>query len=126
VERSGPLRWGASLAQVHARNLDTGAELLRRARWQAQAHANVRQGRWDAGLEVARSSAREDLNFNPFPAVPVSLAPYTLARLTVEYEIVRDLRLRLRAENLTNAHYELAYGYNTLPREIIAGLEARW
>ena len=127
AERSdGALRWGANLSQVRARNLDTGAELLRRARWQAQAHANLRHGRWDAGLEVARTSARDDFNFNPFPAVPVSLAPYTLARLTAQYEVVRDVRLRLRAENLTNAHYELAYGYNTLPREIIAGVEARW
>jgi vitamin B12 transporter len=120
---AGAMNWGGSLSHTSARNLDTGLALPRRATWSAQLHAHARSGPWSGGVEAGRAGARDDVNFNPYPSVRVSLAPYTLARVTLERDLTTNLRLRLRVENALDQHYELAYGYNTVPRIAILGVE---
>jgi vitamin B12 transporter len=119
------LHWGASLSHLNARDLGTGDALLRRAKWVAQADAGFRSGPWSGGLGVGWNGAREDMNFNPYPPVRVPLASYTLARLTLERELSRMVKLRLRVENALDQHYELAYGFNTVPRMAVLGVEVR-
>ncbi len=125
---AGAWRLAASLSLDHARQLEpTYADLARTAHYTARLSADYGQAPWTASAQIQRSGARNDTYFNPvtFAATPETLPAYNLARLALGYELRPGLRLLLRAENLLNAKYEVAYSYNTLPRLIIAGIDAR-
>jgi len=118
-------RWsfGGDLGLLHARNADTGQALVRRARYVVRLNAAWSTALWRAGADLTRSGERQDFDINT--SAMTQLAPYTLARLTLERSIWTRVTLRLRVENLFNAHYQLVDGYNTLPRMVIGGIEAR-
>jgi len=120
----GPLHLQASFTQDRPRDLGTGLPLLRRAHASAKLGASFNQGPWQAGAELQRSGPRPDLDI--LSGVRVQLPAYTLARASLARTLGRDLRLQLRIENLGNAHYQLVDGYNTLPRLVVAGVEAHW
>lgn len=117
------LHLDASLSVDRPRDLDTGLPLLRRAHYSAKISSSYEIGDWNAGASLQRTGARDDIGV--LSGEPVQLAPYTLARAAFSYRVIPAVRLQLRVENLFNAHYELIDGYNTLPRLVIAGVEAR-
>ena len=49
------------------------------------------------------------------------LAPYTVATLSANVELLPRWTAQLRLENLTDERYELAQGYNTPRRALFAG-----
>jgi outer membrane cobalamin receptor len=51
----------------------------------------------------------------------VRLAPYTVATLSANLELLPRWTAQLRLENLTDERYELAQGYNTPRRALFAG-----
>jgi len=118
-------RWslGGNLGLLRARDADTGQPLLRRAHYTARLSAAWSTTAWRAAADVSRSGAREDLDIST--SLPIRLAGYTLARLTLERTVLPGVKLHVRVENLFNAHYQLVDGYNTLPRMVIGGVEAR-
>jgi vitamin B12 transporter len=118
-----PLQLGASLSLDRPRDLDTGLSLLRRARYTARLSASIVQAHWTASADWQRSGARDDLDY--VTLVRTQLPAYNLARLALERSIGDHVRVHVRLENLFNAHYQLADGFNTLPRMIIGGLEVR-
>jgi vitamin B12 transporter len=119
----GSLHLGAALSLDRPRDLDTGLALLRRAHYSAKLTARyAAPGAWSVGADLQRSGARDDLDYLSYARV--SLPAYNLARLALERDLGRHVRLQLRIENLFNAHYELIDGYNTLPRLIVLGVEA--
>jgi len=117
------LRLGANASIERPRNQDTGQPLLRRAHLNVKLSAGYAQGPWGTSFDLQRTSARDDLGLY---AGSVQLAPYTLARLALRRAIARGVQLNLRVENLFNARYQLVDGYNTLPRLLVAGIEARF
>jgi len=117
-----PWSFGGNVGLMHARDADTGLSLVRRARDTARLSVAWDQAPWRAAVDVSRSGARDDLDINT--SLRTQLAPYTLARLTAERSILPWIKVRLRVENLFNAHYQLVDGYNTLPRMVIGGVEA--
>jgi vitamin B12 transporter len=120
---SGPWSLGGNLGLMRARDADTGQALVRRARYVARLAVAWTSSAWRVGAEWSRSGAREDFDINT--NLRTQLAPYSLARLTLQRELAPHLAVRLRIENLFNAHYQLVDGYNTLPRMVLGGLEAR-
>jgi vitamin B12 transporter len=114
---------GASVGLLHPRDADTGLPLLRRARYAVRADAAWSAQGWRVAGEWSRSGARDDFDINT--NLRTELAPYSLARLTVQRTVWREVKVHLRVENLFNAHYQLVDGYNTLPRLVIGGIEAR-
>jgi vitamin B12 transporter len=58
------------------------------------------------------------------PANTLVLDPYTTIDLHVDYRVDKDWSVQGRITNLTNAHYETAYGYNQAGRG--AYLTLRW
>ena len=120
-------RFEANLNADRPRDQITGQPLLRRADYYGNLGVSYADPFWNGQFDIRRTGARNDTYTNPatYSSVAEQLAPYTLARLAIERVLTPNVRLQLRVENLFNAHYQLVYGYNTLPRLIIAGIEAK-
>lgn len=104
-------------------NRDTGERLLRRAPLTLNAALYYDAGRWSLGGEVGHTDRRSDGDLNTF--VIKDLAAYTLVRLAASYSVTRQLRLKLRAENVFDEDYELLDGYNTWGRAVFGAIEWR-
>lgn len=64
-----------------------------------------------------------DYALGPFGALNQSdVAAYTLADLTVRWDVTKNLRLTLRGENLADAQYQEIWGYSTRGRSFFAAL----
>jgi len=117
------LRLGGSVSLDRPRDLDTGLPLVRRASYSLKISAGYAHGPWSASADMQRTGTRND--YQILSGALVQLPAYDLARLALGYALTPQVRLHLRIENLFNASYQLVDGYNTLPRLIIAGVEAR-
>ncbi len=120
----GALRLTANLNLDRPRDLDTGLPLLRRADFNFKFSATYVQGPWGANASWQRAGARDDLNI--LSGNRVQLSPYNLARALLRRDLGSRVQVHLRVENLFHANYQLVDGYNTLPRMLIAGVEAKF
>jgi vitamin B12 transporter len=75
---------------------------------------------WGAGF--AYVGARNDTDFDRFPAALVRLDDYLLASLRLGYRILPRIELHARVENALGANYRDVVGYNTPGRTVYAGL----
>jgi len=123
--------WRIDLSLDASRPTDesTDQRLLRRAPYRATLVVDRSFGPVELGGSVSHVAARYDIDINPDPVTGsfdrISLASYTLLRVTFAYRIDPRLRITARVENVTNAHYELVSGYNTQRRGAFVGLEGR-
>ena len=101
----------------------TDQRLLRRAPYRATLALGREFGPLDFGASATHVASRYDTDINTFGRI--GLDAYTLVRATFAYRIGDQLRLTLRVENLTNAHYQLVSGYNTQRRGAFVGAEVR-
>ncbi|MBI5257388.1 MAG: TonB-dependent receptor [Burkholderiales bacterium] len=72
---------------------------------------------WRAGLSARHAGKRPDSG-------GVTLAAYTVADITVQWDMSPALQWFARVENLADVRYQTASGYNQAPRGVFAGL--RW
>ena len=107
------------------RDAITGQALLHRAKEFANVAVIRDLAVWNLGAEVRFSGARQDANYNTFPAASVTLPGYSLLNLTSRYNIDKHLSLTARVDNLFNRDYSEAYSYNTLGRTVFVGLSYR-
>jgi len=110
----------AAITTQNPRDTDTGQMLLRRAKIFANLALLQQFGIWKVGGEWQYSGKREDYDINTFART--TLASYSLVNLTANYDISKQLKLSLRADNLFDRDYMLAHGYNTLGRTLFVGL----
>jgi vitamin B12 transporter len=110
----------AALTSQNPRDANTGQALLRRAKSFASLGVLQQLGTWKVGGEWQYSGTREDYDINTFART--TLASYSLVNLTANYDLSKQLKLSLRADNLFNKDYMLAHGYNTLGRTLFVGL----
>ena len=110
-------QWSAYLSGIHQDPEDraTGDTLLRRARRSAALKLSRRIGRYQAGVDVLASGARQDFG-------GVRLGGYTLLNLTAGAELTRRCSLQLRVENLFDKDYETADTYRQPERSYYATL----
>lgn len=115
IELDYSLASGAWLLDANAtlqktRDLSTGKSLLRRPDHKASITLNRSfvNGSW-AGLEWFYSGKREDFG-------GITLDSYQLINLRAGWAFNNAWRLELRADNLTDRHYEPAYGFNAAGR----------
>ena len=118
----GDTRIKAALTAQNPRDLTTGQTLIRRAKLHSNLALSQQMNDWLIGGEWQYSGTRSDANFNVFPSATVSLASYHLFNLTASYALSRELRLNLRADNLTNQNDSSVYGYNPLGRRLMMGV----
>ena len=110
----------AALTSQNPRDANTGQALLRRAKSFASLGVLQQLGTWKVGGEWQYSGTREDYDINTFART--TLASYSLVNLTANYDLSKQLKLSLRADNLFNKDYMLAHGYNTLGRTLFVGM----
>ena len=65
------------------------------------------------GLDALFSSDRIDNDFSGFPAQRVSLKSYSVFNLSLNHKVSKSVNVGMRVENLGDAIYETAHGFNT-------------
>ncbi|PCJ21447.1 MAG: hypothetical protein COB02_02320 [Candidatus Cloacimonadota bacterium] len=70
--------------------------------------------------------ARDDKNFNLFPAKRLKLDSYKVLHLNFQKELSKEFLLSLRLENLLNENYEELYEFGTSKRAIYLGLKTKF
>jgi vitamin B12 transporter len=119
VSYSGAMAGGdlrASLTLQDPRDESTGQAQIRRPRTMASGGVSWPAGAWTLGAEVRYTGERPDAPANP------RLAAYTLAQVSARYRLNRETTLTARIDNLFDAQYQTAYGYNQSPRAAFVGL----
>ncbi len=110
----------AALTLQNPRNTSTGPILTRRARQHGSIGLSQQFRAWQVGGEWQYSESRPDADL--VTGMPVTLPSYNVINFTAGYAISKNLKLSLRADNLTNQNDATAYGYNPLGRTLFAGL----
>lgn len=103
----------AAYAYADARDLSTGAPLIRVAAHAGSAELDWRGARADAALTL-RVRGRAADTFG-------EIKPFAVANLAGSYEVRRGLRLTARIENLTGVRYQEAFGYGEPGFAVYAG-----
>jgi vitamin B12 transporter len=119
VSYSGPVAGTdvrASLTLQDPRDESTGLAQVRRARTMAALGVSRPLGAWTLGAELRYTGERPDTSVNP------SLDAYTLAQVSARYRLAKDTTLTARIDNLFDAKYQTAYGYNQPPRTAFVGV----
>ncbi|HEX8225729.1 MAG TPA: TonB-dependent receptor [Allosphingosinicella sp.] len=123
------LRVSANYTWLDARERRVGAgpgkAEPRRPRHSANLAADWAAGRLVAGASLAYVGKRGDSDFDPFPAVPVTLGDYVLANVRVAYRLSDEIELFGRVENAADSDYREVFGYNSQGRSVHAGLRVR-
>ena len=107
-----------SLDLQDPKNLDTGAQLARRAKQHGTLGADTRLASWALGAEVQASGRRYDDVANTRP-----LGGYALFNLYASTDLSPEWQLLARVDNLSNKDYQLAYTYATPGRSVYLGLK---
>jgi vitamin B12 transporter len=104
----------ASYSHIKAKDLSTDEALLRRPTDKFTAHLNF--GFLVKGhlvLSLVHLGSREDMEWIEWASTRVQMDPFTLFNAAVSWDILSDLQLYLRMENLLDQQYELIKGYGT-------------
>ena len=116
--RVGSADLRASLTAQDPVDALSGAQRLRRSKLLGSAAlSQPLAGAWRVGLALRYVGERPDFG-------AVSLAAYTVADATLQWDQTPRLQWFARIENLGDAHYQTAKGYGQPPRGVFAGL--RW
>jgi len=95
-------------------DLSTDERLTRRPAVLGSLGAATKINQWRIGGDVSYTGPRSD--------VSTSLQAYWLANLTARYQVDKKLTVYGRIENLFDANYQTAWGFNQVPRGVFVGL----
>jgi vitamin B12 transporter len=98
---------------------------VRRPRHSANAVLTGTAGPLSWGASIAYVGKRRDMDFDAFPARPVTLEDYALGSLRIGYQVTSSLDAYGRIENGFDADYQDVLGYDVAGRTIYAGLRLR-
>ena len=111
---------------LETEDLLTGLPLLRRAKHNGGASLNIRATQklnLSAGVSFVGERYDTDFVFDENFQVSYGFFPsYTTARVTVSYELLEQVRLKLRIENLLDEVYEEVAGYPSPGRAVYGGI----
>lgn len=102
---------------------DFGKQLLRRPKHQLSVNANYKMiDALNLNLTFRYAGKREDKDFSAYPATRITMPDYLLVNFAVSYQLLNNLALNARIENLFDKKYEEVLFYGTLGRSLYAGL----
>jgi len=108
------LTFSASYSHTVAKDKNTGETLLRRPEDKFTANANVRflaKGRFV--LSLIHLGTRDDQEWIDWISTRVQMDPFTLLNAAISWDILPNIQLYLRMDNILDQHYELIKGYGT-------------
>jgi len=118
------LRLRTSYTRLEARNLDSGADLLRRPKDKFTARADWTFLRiWAVDLSAVYTGRRADKDFSGWIAADVSLPSYWLVDASLSCAVSGKTQLFVRLENLFDARYETVFGYGTAGFSVFGGFK---
>jgi len=124
IEPAENLAFSASYSHIEAKDKNTGEALLRRPKDKFTAKLNVRfaaKGR--IVLSLTHLGARVDQEWIDWIATRARMAPFTLLNAVGSYDILPNIQLFLRLDNILDQRYELIKGYGTPARSIYGGFK---
>ena len=110
---SGALNYRVALDLLDARNEATNLKLIRRADRQLTAGVDYTTGVWKLGAALLAASERFDNAANT-----LRLEGYTTLDVSADYTLAKDWTLQARLNNLTDAVYQTANGFNQAGRTV--------
>jgi vitamin B12 transporter len=118
----------AAYTWLDTKDLDTGAELIRRPQNSGSLDLDWKIcPRLDVTAHALFTGDRTDNNYDNISAPPVVTMPsYTKVDLGLNCRVSKNFSIYGRVENLTDEHYQEAYGFPALGRFFAAGLTARF
>uniref|UniRef100_UPI0025F18516 TonB-dependent receptor domain-containing protein n=1 Tax=Sphingomonas sp. TaxID=28214 RepID=UPI0025F18516 len=122
---SQALRLTANYAWLDASEPEVGGGQLketRRPKHSGSIALDGASGRLNYGAAIAYTGARQDTNFDLFPAQLVRLDAYWLASARIAYRLTDQIEVHLRVANAFDDLYQDTFGYRTEGRSIHAGL----
>jgi vitamin B12 transporter len=105
--------WRAGLTLQEPIDLSTEERLTRRPAVLGSLGATTKVNQWRIGGDVSYTGSRSDTS---------TLAAYWLANATARYQVDKKLSIFGRIENLFDADYQTAWGYNQARRGVFVGL----
>ena len=120
-------------AGLPSASFQAGEQLVRRPSHAAELSVHGRVlDRATLGGSIVYTGARDDVDFNQFPAVVVQLPGYATVNVATEVEVIRSMAGRpglsavLRAENLFNESYDQVVGFAGPGRGVFGGAKFRF
>ena len=102
---------------------DFGNQLLRRPKHQLSINTNYKMmDALNLNLSLRYVGKREDKDFGAYPAKRVTMPDYLLVNFAASYQLLENLALTARVENLFDKKYEEVLFYGTLGRTLYVGL----
>jgi len=117
----------ASYTRTEAKDLDTDTLLLRRPKdkFSASLDCNfLKKGH--ISLALIHTGKREDQDFSTWPAARVTLPGFTLLNAAASYELLQNVQVFCRMDNLLNAKYEWIKGYGAPGRAAYGGISVHF
>jgi len=124
VRSSENLRLRTSYTRLDARDMDSGAELLRRPRDKFTAQADwTFLKKWTVDLSAVYTGRRADKDFSGLAERDVILPGYWLLDATLSCAVFSKTQLFLRLDNILDARYETVFGYGTPGFSVYGGFK---
>jgi vitamin B12 transporter len=108
------LLFSASYTRTEAKDEDKNTYLLRRPKDKFTTHLSYRFLE-EVNISVSMISVgeRDDMDYSLWPAARVTLPGYTLLSASASFNIMANIQLFARLENILNQEYEMIKGYGT-------------
>ncbi len=111
----------ASYVSQDPRNAVNNARLARRAKEYASFDLTTNVARIDWSVNVIWSGARSDTHVVTW--APLTNSSYTVVNLTASKKLTSEWTGRIKVENAFNEKYQLAHGYDAVPRGVFVTLQ---
>jgi len=108
------LLFTATYTTVEAKDKDTDTYLLRRPKDKLSVKLNysfLKKG--NINLSLIHIGERDDLDFSTWPSTRVTLPSYTLVNAALSYDLIKNVQIFCRLDNIFNKEYEMIKGYGT-------------
>lgn len=116
----GGVNWQLDLTSQTPKNADSGLRLRSRASLFGALSASQTIGAWSWQANVTANGARFDSSNE---SASSRMGGYALVNASVRYAITKTWSLSIVGNNLGDRSYELARGYNPLPRQVMFNLK---
>jgi vitamin B12 transporter len=117
----GNWSWRTDAILQNPENLDNDTYLLRRARHTLTSSLDWHDDVTTAGLNLLLTGSRSDVDFST--GAPVTDGGYALLGASLHRELGAGFAALIRVDNLLDARYQTANGYNTAGRSLFLQLE---
>jgi vitamin B12 transporter len=117
----------ASYTRTEANDRDKNEALLRRPKDKFTAKLDyTHHEKGHLALSLIYTGKREDMAWEGWTSARVQMPPFTLINAALSYDILPNIQLFLRLDNILDRKYETIKGYGTPGFSIFAGLEVRF